>query len=171
MTPPPILALLLLVCILVHLHRNPPNFWLLNPFFNPVSVLEALLAHRKSWNSWNVCKFNFILHKFSSKLKIKFSAANLRGQNIREAQTIFEDIFIRKFMTATFHSLICSEVIIKRQFNTIRIASIMSRGLSPRKVYFLIGYSEELLSNWLQCPVTLEIQTIADKKEVIFKYI
>lgn len=95
----------------------------------------------------------------------------MRGQNIREAQTIFEDIFIRKFMTATFHSLICSEVIIKRQFNTIRIASIMSRGLSPRKVYFLIGYSEELLSNWLQCPVTLEIQTIADKKEVIFKYI
>lgn len=80
-------------------------------------------------------------------------------------------MFIRKFMTGTFHGLICSEVVIKRQYNHIRIASIMSRQLSPRKMYFLIGYSEELLSNWLQCPVTLEIQTTADKKDVIFKYI
>lgn len=90
---------------------------------------------------------------------------------MREAQTITEDIFIRKFMTATFHSLVCSEVIIKRQFNHIRVAAILSRTISPRKMYFLIGYTEELLANWLQCPVTLELQTIPDKKDVIFKYI
>lgn len=47
----------------------------------------------------------------------------------------------------------------------------MSRNLAPRKMYFLIGYTEELLAYWLQCPITLEIQTIADKKEVIYKYI
>lgn len=80
-------------------------------------------------------------------------------------------MFIRKFMTGTFHGMVCSEVIIKRQFNTIRIAAIMSRGLTPRKFYFLIGYAEEMLSNWLQCPTTLELQTIADKRDVIFKYI
>lgn len=74
-------------------------------------------------------------------------------------------------MAGTFHNLLCSEVIIKRQYNTIRIASLMSRNLTPRKMYFLIGYTEELLSNWLQCPTTLEIQTIADKKDVIYKYI
>jgi small subunit ribosomal protein S24 len=90
---------------------------------------------------------------------------------MREAQTITEDIFIRRFMTSTFHSLVCSEVIIKRQFNHIRVAAIMSRTISPRKMYFLIGYTEELLANWLQCPVTLELQTIPDKKDVIFKYI
>jgi small subunit ribosomal protein S24 len=47
----------------------------------------------------------------------------------------------------------------------------MSRTISPRKMYFLIGYTEELLANWLQCPITLELQTIPDKKDVIFKYI
>lgn len=90
---------------------------------------------------------------------------------LRKATTVTEDIFIRRFMIGTFHNLVCSEVIIKRQFNHIRIAFISSRGISPRKLYFLIGYAEELLSYWLQCPITLEIQTIADKREVIFKYI
>ena len=37
-------------------------------------------------------------------------------------------------------------------------------------MYFLIGYTEELLSYWLQCPVKLELQT-AKKNDVIFKYI
>lgn len=74
-------------------------------------------------------------------------------------------------MTGTWHSLVLSEVVIKRQFNHIRIAALIKQGVSARKMYFLIGYSEELLSNWLQCPVTLELQTVADPKDVIFKYI
>ncbi|CRK95306.1 CLUMA_CG008692, isoform A [Clunio marinus] len=113
------------------------------------------IGHRKAWNSWNV--------------------ANLKkekpGVHQREPQMITEDFFIRKFMTATFHGIVCSEVIIKRQFNLIRVAFIMSRQLPPRKMYFLIGYTEELLSYWLQCPVTLEINTVADKRDVIYKYI
>ena len=36
---------------------------------------------------------------------------------------------------------------------------------------FLVGFTEELLSSWLQCPVSLEIQTVADLKDGIFKYI
>ncbi|KAJ6637105.1 28S ribosomal protein S24, mitochondrial [Pseudolycoriella hygida] len=108
------------------------------------------IAHRKGWNSLNV--------------------SSLEG-GIRPAETVTEDIFIRKFMIGTFHSLVCSEVIIKRQHNHIRIAVILRQGITARKMYFLIGYTEELLSYWLQCPVTLEIQTIADRKEVIFKYI
>jgi len=109
------------------------------------------IAHRKSWNSWNT--------------------SNLHENTLRKATTVTEDIFIRKFITGTFHNLVCSEVIIKRQFNHIRIAFISYQGISPRKVYFLIGYTEELLSYWLQCPITLEIQTVADKRDVIFKYI
>jgi len=38
-------------------------------------------------------------------------------------------------------------------------------------MYFLIGYTEELLSYWMQCPVTLELQTVGDRKDVVFKYI
>lgn len=90
---------------------------------------------------------------------------------LRPAQTAMEDVFIRKFMTGTWHSLVCSEVIIKRQHNMIRVAAIVRQGISARKMYFLIGYTEELLSYWLQCPVTLELQTIQDRKEAVFKYI
>lgn len=97
-------------------------------------------------------------------------SANLKD-GLRPSETAIEDIFIRKFITGTFHALVCSEVIIKRQFNHIRIAALMLQRLPPRKYYFLVGYVEEMLAIWLQCPVTLEIQTIEDKKETIFKYI
>ena len=95
-------------------------------------------------------------------------------------------------MVGTWHSLVVSEVIIKRQFNHIRVAAIIRQGISSRKMYFLLGkisniymlkfcvkqlyllilgYTEEMLSYWLQCPITLELQTTPDKKDVIFKYI
>ncbi|KAF4530659.1 hypothetical protein B566_EDAN004898 [Ephemera danica] len=108
------------------------------------------IAQRKAWNSWNT--------------------SNLPG-GMRPAETAVEDIFIRRFMTGTWHSLFVSEVIIKRQHNLIRIAGIIRQAISARKMYFLIGYSEELLSFWLQCPVKLELQTVPEKTDVIFKYI
>lgn len=89
----------------------------------------------------------------------------------RASESALEDHFIRRFMVGTWHSLVLSEVIIKRQHNHIRIAAIIRQGISARKMYFLIGYCEELLSYWLQCPVTLELQTTPDKKDVVFKYI
>lgn len=90
---------------------------------------------------------------------------------LRPSQTAIEDVFLRKFITGTWHGLVCSEVIIKRQHNAIRIAAIIRQAIPPRKMYFLIGYTEELLSYWMQCPVTMELQTVADKKDVVFKYI
>lgn len=90
---------------------------------------------------------------------------------MRPAEIAVEDVFIRKFVTGTWHNLFVSEVIIKRQHNIIRIAGIIQRTVSARKIYFLLGYTEELLSFWLQCPVKLELQTVADRKEVVFKYI
>ena len=38
-------------------------------------------------------------------------------------------------------------------------------------MYFLIGYSEEMLSFWLKCPVKLELQVVNDAKDVVYKYI
>ncbi|KAJ3621218.1 hypothetical protein MTP99_003375 [Tenebrio molitor] len=108
------------------------------------------IAHRKSWNSWNT--------------------SNLEG-GLRASETAVEDMFIRKFMVGTWHSLFVSEVIIKRQHNIIRIAGIIRRSIGTRKMYFLIGYTEEFLSFWLQCPIKLELQTVADRRDVVFKYI
>ncbi|GBP14610.1 28S ribosomal protein S24, mitochondrial [Eumeta japonica] len=87
---------------------------------------------------------------------------------LRRSETAVEDEFIRRFMTGTWHGLVCSEVIIKRQFNHIRVAAIVRRAVSPTKMYFLLGYTEELLANWLQCPVTLELQTVDSFKDVVF---
>ncbi|XP_077263779.1 small ribosomal subunit protein uS3m-like isoform X1 [Temnothorax americanus] len=114
------------------------------------------LAHRKSWNSWNTSSTLILL-------------GNIKDGN-RPFETAIEDMFIRQFMTGTWHNLFASEVIIKRQHNIIRIAGIITRAIVPYKIYFLTGYTEEL-SYWLQCPVKVELVTIDNKKEVIFKYI
>jgi small subunit ribosomal protein S24 len=101
---------------------------------------------------------------------VEIVAANLEG-GLRASETAVEDMFIRKFMVGTWHSLFVSEVIIKRQHNIIRIAGIIRRSIGTRKMYFLIGYTEEFLSFWLQCPIKLELQTVADRRDVVFKYI
>ncbi|EGI57871.1 28S ribosomal protein S24, mitochondrial [Acromyrmex echinatior] len=108
------------------------------------------IAHRKSWNSWNT--------------------SNIKDGN-RPSETALEDMFIRQFMWGTWPNLFASEIIIKRQHNIIRIAGIITRTLIPYKIYFLTGYTEELLSYWLQCPVKVELVTIDNKKEMIFKYV
>lgn len=102
--------------------------------------------------------------------EIFVTAATLKD-GLRAAETAVEDVFIRRFMTGTWHDLFCSEVIIKRQHNMIRIAGLIRQNIPARKMYFLIGYCEELLSNWLQCPVILELQTITKKEDTYFKFI
>ena len=64
-----------------------------------------------------------------------------------------------------------SQVIIKRQHNLIRIAAIIGRTRPNRTIYFLIGYTEELLSLWLKCPVKLELQTTSHEADTVYKYI
>ncbi|KAK3586111.1 hypothetical protein CHS0354_033234 [Potamilus streckersoni] len=110
-----------------------------------------LIGVTKSWNSWN--------------------SGSLEGEREKNAaQIVFDDIFIRKFMYGTWHNLFASEVIIKRQYNQIIIAGLIEQS-NHNNIYFLIGYTEELLSFLLKCPVKVEIQTVADKKDLIFRYI
>ena len=47
----------------------------------------------------------------------------------------------------------------------------MKNQLTPRKIYFLIGYTEEMLSQWLKCPTKLELQLVENPKDVIYKYV
>jgi len=136
---------------------------------NPLTYEQAHKPHeiamRKAWNSMNTSALDFEdIENHHRKGK-----AALFG--LRTSQTLQEDIFIRKFMSGTWHNLFLSEILIKRQANMIRIAGIVLRAVPARKMYFLIGYCEELLSYWLQCPVKLELQTVDDKKDVIFKYV
>ncbi|XP_011505323.1 PREDICTED: 28S ribosomal protein S24, mitochondrial [Ceratosolen solmsi marchali] len=107
------------------------------------------IAHKKSWNSWNT--------------------SNIINGN-RPMECAVEDLFIRKFLTGTWCTLFLSEIIIKRNHNMIRIAGIVKKSYDPIKYYFLIGYTEELLSYYLHCPVKLELQS-AMNEDIIFKYI
>lgn len=100
---------------------------------------------------------------------VVFSAALFEG--LRTSENAVEDEFIRRFMKGTWHNLFLSEIVIKRQNNIIRIAGILYQGITQRKMYFLIGYSEDILSYWLHCPVKLELQTVADRKAIVYKCI
>lgn len=118
----------------------------------PVTYEQAhpphYIAHRKGWLSQHT--------------------SNLKGEDGTAARTI-EDVFIRRFMFGTFHGCLANEVVIKRRGNVLVVCAIMLQKLQPQKFYFLIGYSESLLSHFYKCPVKLEIQTLQDK--VVYKYI
>ncbi|XP_017287734.1 28S ribosomal protein S24, mitochondrial [Kryptolebias marmoratus] len=94
--------------------------------------------------------------------------SNLKGEDGAGERTV-EDVFIRRFMFGTFHSCLADEIVIKRRGNMIIVCALMLQKMLPQKYYFLIGYSEELLSYFYKCPVKLEIQTVPVK--TVYKYI
>lgn len=120
----------------------------------PLTYEQANLPHQigvtKTWNSWNT---------------------SFLEDAVRKPETQTEDFFIRKFVTGTWHGLFLSEIIIKRRANMIIIGGLITRSLLPRKVYFLLGYTEEILSYILKCPVKMELQTLSNRKDVIYTYV
>lgn len=92
----------------------------------------------------------------------------------RRGETVIEDSFIRDFMQGTWHRILASDVIIKRRHNTIYLAMYVENRQYKSflsKIYFLVGYTEELLSCLLKCPVKLELQTVESVQDMTFKYI
>ncbi|XP_029921207.1 small ribosomal subunit protein uS3m [Myripristis murdjan] len=118
----------------------------------PITYEQALhphhIGHRKGWLSQHT--------------------SNLQGEGGAAERTV-EDVFIRRFVFGTFHSCLANEIVIKRRGNVLTVCALMLQKLPPHKFYFLIGYSESLLSHLYKCPVKLEIQTLQDK--VVYKYL
>uniref|UniRef100_UPI0037E9C28E small ribosomal subunit protein uS3m n=1 Tax=Semicossyphus pulcher TaxID=241346 RepID=UPI0037E9C28E len=118
----------------------------------PLTYEQALpphhIGHRKGWLSQHT--------------------SNLKGEEGAAERTI-EDVFLRRFMFGTFHSCLANEIVIKRRGNVLTVCALMIQKLPPQKFYFLIGYSEALLSHFYKCPVKLEIQTLQDK--AVYKYL
>uniref|UniRef100_A0A6G1SDV1 28S ribosomal protein S24, mitochondrial n=1 Tax=Aceria tosichella TaxID=561515 RepID=A0A6G1SDV1_9ACAR len=109
-----------------------------------------MIGVRKSWNTFNTSGL---------------------VDSIRCAETAHEDILIRKFIHGTWPKLLASDVIIKRRGNQIVLNFMAVRMTSPMSIYFLIGYTEEILSYMLKSVVKLEIQTIDDSNDLVYKYI
>lgn len=120
----------------------------------PLTYEEAwrpdMIGLRKSWNSFNT---------------------NGLIDGTRTAETTHEDMFIRKFLMGAWPKLIVTEVLIKRHQNQVIISFMAVRSTRPQNMYFLIGFTEEVLSYVLKCPVKLEIQTVADQEAVVYTYI
>ena len=129
------------------------------PLTYEMAFKPSEIAERKGYNSFNTAQLEgTFLHKEEI------------GQDLPHKMLV-EDMFIRKFLHGTWPEVIASEVIVKRQHNLVRIAFVLERFIQPRKVYFLLGYTEELLSYWLKCPVKLELQTVGTREEMVYKYI
>jgi len=74
-------------------------------------------------------------------------------------------------MSGTWHGLFVSELIIKRRHNLIIIAGIINQTQNPTKIYFLKGYTEELLSHLFRRPIRIEVQTVQRPRDLHFKWI
>ncbi|XP_018617976.1 small ribosomal subunit protein uS3m [Scleropages formosus] len=118
----------------------------------PVTYEEAHpphhIAHRKGW-----------LSQHTSNLDRETGAA----------ERTVEDIFIRRFIFGTFHGLLANELVIKRRGNMLVVCALFTQKIPAYKLYFLIGYTETLLSYFYKCPVKMEVQTVKDK--VVYKYL
>ncbi|XP_019482132.1 PREDICTED: 28S ribosomal protein S24, mitochondrial [Hipposideros armiger] len=118
----------------------------------PVTYEEAHaphhIAHRKGWLS---------LH-----------TGNLDGEDHAAERTV-EDVFLRKFMRGTFPGCLADQLVLKRRANQVDICALVLRQLPAHKFYFLVGYSETLLSHFYKCRVRLHLQTVPSK--VVYKYI
>lgn len=93
---------------------------------------------------------------------------NLAGEE-GAAERALEDAFLRRFLYGTFPGLLADEVVLKRRANLLVLCVLLTQKLAPSKFYFLVGYTETLLSHFYKCPVRLEIQTLPDK--VAYKYL
>lgn len=76
-----------------------------------------------------------------------------RGRRAKKllSDLTFDDMFIRKFVRGTFPITDDNPVIVKRKENIVNVTFLLR--LDPTNMYFLIGYSETLLSQWLGCKV------------------
>ena len=127
-----------------------------------MAVKPEKIGIHKSFNSFN-----------TGQLEDTYGEAKEmeRGGASLSHKMFIEDMFIRKFLKGTWSEMFLSEIIIKRQHNTVRISALIKPILIVRKLYFLIGYSEQMLGQWLKCPVKLELQSIEAESDIIFKYV
>ena len=95
-------------------------------------------------------------------------SGNLKDEG-RRSESLTEDVFIENFIQGTWHKWQATDVIIKRRHNMVNIFMYIHQKRDLQSVYFLQGYTEELLSCLLKCPVKLELQTLSNKTDLIFK--
>lgn len=104
------------------------------------------------------------IYLFGKKLRTILSyfcfvfAGSLNG-SYWASERLLDDIMIRKFVEGVLHDFLKSEVVIKRKANRINLVFILSKEGDLTKFYFLVGFTEKLLSELLGCVVKIEPQS------------
>jgi len=83
---------------------------------------------------------------------------SLKG-SLWASERLLDDIMIRKFVEGVMHEFLKSEVVIKRRANKIILVFLVSIYGDLRKFYFLVGFTEKLLTELLGCIVKVEVQS------------
>lgn len=99
---------------------------------------------------------------------LRVPAGNLAGE-AGAAERAVEDAFLRRFLHGTFPGVLAQEAVLKRRANLLVVCVMLTRGLAPAKLYFLLGYAETLLGRFYKCPVRLELQTLPAAP--VYKYL
>lgn len=87
-----------------------------------------------------------------------FYLGNLKG-SLWASERMMDDIMIRKFVEGVMHEYLVSEVVIKRKANRINIVFLVPPVMNLPKFYFLVGFTETLLTEMLECIVKVECQS------------
>ena len=132
------------------------------PLTYEMAVKPENIGIHKSFNSFNTGQLE---DTYGVEKEMERGGASLSHK------MFIEDMFIRKFLKGTWSEMFLSEIIIKRQHNTIRVSALVKPTVVVRKLYFLIGYSEEMLGQWLKCPVKLELEIVNNPKSLVYKYV
>lgn len=83
---------------------------------------------------------------------------NLKG-SLWASERMMDDIMIRKLVEGVMHEYLVSEIVIKRRANCINIVFLVPPVVNLPKFYFLVGFTETLLTEMLECVVKLECQS------------
>lgn len=113
----------------------------------------------------NFLRMKYIyIHKYiwieskSIVLSFFFYLGNLKG-SLWASERMMDDIMVRKFVEGVMHEYLVSEVVIKRKANRINIVFLVPPVMNLPKFYFLVGFTETLLTEMLECIVKVECQS------------
>jgi len=101
---------------------------------------------------------------------LSIHTGNLHGEN-NAHRLMYEDQFIRRFLSGTFYRIIAGEIVIKRIYNTVEIIMFLQHPQQRgSQMQFLRGYSEKLLSTFLKCNVKLTMHKVLEE-DMQYKFI
>lgn len=97
-----------------------------------------------------------------TKSQDSLHTGSLKG-SLWASERLMDDIMIRKFVEGVMHEFLESEVVIKRKANNITLVFLVSIYGDVKKLYFLVGFTEKLLTELLGCIVKVEAQSYSGK--------